>query len=267
MRITSATSLSSLVSASVSSEKILREYCIGTGEIDKIQMRSEQTESVSSTSNGGSQSLPLCPKSQLSEVIRLYCEESFRTSKDSLSSLQKVFLYYILVQVNFISNNFAYAGGIITTRFAASIAWRQFQSHHQIPHVTSDDHSELSYNGSMHSSWDSSLSSSTIQDEDNLSVSSTTMNTQRQTEDDIRTKSEEVSKSSTFIPTSVDEDADEWGHFMDFQEPESIAAANNMADPFQSLSKTILRRRGVKVSVCKLDQLQEENSFIMREVE
>lgn len=257
----------SLASASVSSEKILREYCIGIGEIDKIQMRSEQTESVCSTSNGGSYSLPLCPKSQLSEVIRLYCEASFRTSKDSLSSLQKVFLYYILVQVNFISNNFAYAGGIITTRFAASIAWRQFQSHHQIPHVTSNNHSKLSYNGSMHSSWDSSLSSSTIQDEDNLSVSSTTMNMQRQTEDDIRTKSEEVSKSSTFIPMSVDEDADEWGHFMDFQEPESIAAANNMADPFQSLSKTILRRRGVKVSVCKLDQLQEENSFIMREVE
>ena len=86
---------------------------------------------------------------------------------------------------------------------------------------------------------------------------------------------------ATFIPTEPNEDGnDEWGHFTDFEvdvgqslkdlssticSSSSTAATDSsrrggtVDDPFCSITKSMLRRRGHKLSVCKLEQLQEDD--------
>lgn len=62
--------------------------------------------------------------------------------------------------------------------------------------------------------------------------------------------------SSSFFPMQSDEPGDEWGQFADFDdlEEESYTFGD---DPFKSISKSILKKRG-DFSFQKLDQLQEE---------
>ena len=66
--------------------------------------------------------------------------------------------------------------------------------------------------------------------------------------------------SSSFLPIYSDESADEWGQFTDFDDREQDLY-NVIDDPFKSISKTILKRRGDKFSFQKLDQLQEEEEY------
>ena len=57
--------------------------------------------------------------------------------------------------------------------------------------------------------------------------------------------------------TDVDDTTtDEWGQFVDF--PEDHQSDFILADPFQSLNMTVLRLRGEKIPVCKLERLAEE---------
>ena len=69
------------------------------------------------------------------------------------------------------------------------------------------------------------------------------------------------SSSSSSPPPTYSEGAttDEWGQFTDFDDDyQNEPAGRIFDDPFRSISKTMLKRRGDKLSVCKLDQLQEE---------
>lgn len=78
--------------------------------------------------------------------------------------------------------------------------------------------------------------------------------------------------SSSFLPSSMDISTDEWGQFADFDEgyqndsPFLGAGGTRRStsviseDPYRSISKAILKRRGDKLSVCKLGQLQEEEN-------
>ena len=82
------------------------------------------------------------------------------------------------------------------------------------------------------------------------------------------------SPSSSFLPVPMDAVTDEWGQFTDFDDEyqnESVCGkgtgsssptrgASSGEDPFQSISKAILKRRGDKLSVCKLGQVQEEEN-------
>jgi len=190
----------------------------------------------------------LWPMYHITEMIRLYCETFFPSRIGRFTSFRRIFLFLITVQVDFVTNSFINLSKTMATRFATSLEWRQLESRQ--------------FSNSSSTSWDSSFSSSTTQDEDELSVCSTSSKVSGEDDEYVRAQSEELLTPASFIPTNLQEDADEWGHFMDFQEFESLATMNNMADPFQSLSKTFLRRRGAKVSVCKLEQLQEVDSFI-----
>lgn len=94
------------------------------------------------------------------------------------------------------------------------------------------------------------------------------------TEEDVISSYDNAPLTPTsFLPMPAQEDPDEWGHFTDFQDTDvqgsylensnnnNLSSNSNttvMADPFLSLNKTIRRRRGEKLSVCKLEQLQEE---------
>lgn len=254
MCVRSATSLSCLVSGS--STEHSPQTCL-VGERNECRTPQGQSKFGSSIRKKEHSGTSVWSTSQLMEAIRL-----------SLSSFRDIFLLFILVQVDFFTNNFTYLSEFMTTRSTTSLDLHQIQSRHEIPNSTSNEYSYSSTrsfqsDGSTHSSWDSSFSSSTTNDDDdNLSLnSSVTSASYRKDEEYTPRQSEVPPKPASFIPTNVDEDADEWGHFMDFQEFESLATINSMADPFQSLSKTILRRRGAKLSVCKLAQLQEEDSF------
>ena len=71
---------------------------------------------------------------------------------------------------------------------------------------------------------------------------------------------------STFLPRYED-DSNEWGHFTDFQDNidrphENISSGDAiLADPFQSLNKSVRRIRGDKLSICKLEKLEEDDEF------
>lgn len=82
------------------------------------------------------------------------------------------------------------------------------------------------------------------------------------------------SPSSSLLPAPMDVVTDEWGQFTDFDDEfqndsvcgegagisSPIRGASIGEDPFRSISKAILKRRGDKLSVCKLGQLQEEEN-------
>lgn len=86
----------------------------------------------------------------------------------------------------------------------------------------------------------------------------------------------EVLSPATFIPIQDENTHDEWGHFTDFEVDieesssgvglgtgmsMSMSSSRTLNDPFCSITKSMLRRRGHKLSVCKLEQLQEEEEF------
>jgi len=185
---------------------------------------------------------------QIKKITKMY-------STDSFSSFQRIFRFFLTVQVDFITNSFVNVSDTMATRFATSFEWRQYHLR-KFASDSSDD------------SWDDSSisSSSTTHEDDELSISSTSsfkLPGQDSDDDYLQTQSEELLTAASFVPTNSEGEADEWGHFMDFQEFESLSSLSIMAaDPFQSLSKTFLRRRGAKVSVCKLEQLQEVDSFV-----
>jgi len=248
MCVKSATSLSSMdpvPSIGHLSQPFLLE------ERHEHEMPLAESKSEFSINTTECNSAALQAMNHLTEIIKLHCETSLRSSVVNFSSIRRIFLFFITVQVDFITNTFINVSETMATRFATSLEWRQLQSR-KFPSDSSDE------------SWDSSLSSSsTIQeDEDELSVSSTSSKVPREDDDYLQAQSEETLTPASFMPTNLEGEADEWGHFMDFQEFESLSAMSSMADPFQSLSKSFLRRRGAKVSVCKLEQLQEVDSFV-----
>jgi len=67
---------------------------------------------------------------------------------------------------------------------------------------------------------------------------------------------------TTIKNSSSEEDADDWGQFTEFDD-DSGSNSNpydmyhTPDDPFQSIHKTMMKKRGGKVSVCKLERLQE----------
>jgi hypothetical protein len=71
------------------------------------------------------------------------------------------------------------------------------------------------------------------------------------------------SPSSSFMPNFCDESGDEWGQFTDFDDEGQDSFGNriNLDDPFMSINKTIMKRRGDKFSFPKLSQLQEEDEY------
>jgi len=78
--------------------------------------------------------------------------------------------------------------------------------------------------------------------------------------------------TTCFLPSSMDTATDEWGQFTDFDDgyrneslflgDEGTTPSTSVIpeDPYRSISKAILKRRGDKLSVCKLGQLQEEEN-------
>jgi len=216
-------------------------------ERQEHKMPLAESKSEISINTSEHNSAALRAKNHLTESTKLHCDTSLLSSLFNFSSIRRVFLFYITVQMDFIANTFIDLSDTMARRFATSLEWRQLQSR-KFPSDSSDE------------SWDSSLSSSSsIQDDDDdLSVNSASSSKT----DYLQAQSEELLTPASFLPTNMEGDADEWGHFADFQEFESLSALSSMADPFQSLSKTFLRRRGAKVSVCKLEQLQEVDSFV-----
>lgn len=65
---------------------------------------------------------------------------------------------------------------------------------------------------------------------------------------------------SSFLPSHNEACMDDWGQFADFDDDFQVGCDSGVIadDPFRSINKTILKRRGDKLSICKLDQLQEE---------
>lgn len=70
--------------------------------------------------------------------------------------------------------------------------------------------------------------------------------------------SSELLTPASFIPVVEGDEVDEWGHFTDFDEAPSVSTGTE-TDPFNSLEKSVLRRRGDRISVCKLEKLTEED--------
>jgi len=189
----------------------------------------------------------------LSQIIRSYFDLYICTSLRSLLSFLNMLIYHISGQVDVISYYMWYFSEImLSAYFGTLLEWLEIQSRQ---YLSTSRKLSFKHDGSIQSSMESLTSSSTL-DEDDLSP----YNSPRRGNEELRT-------SSSFIPLSFEEDADDWGHFMDFQESETLSSSDTTSDPFQSLTKSILRRRGAKISVCKLGQLKEEDSFIMREAE
>ncbi len=130
--------------------------------------------------------------------------------------------------------------------------------------------STFSFTSTMHgkppSYSDHYDNNSFIQDEDILDSSFES--------DSSSTCSSSLKPTSSFIPIDQDEATDEWGHFTDFTDLDqqqqlhngggdnstntpSMKNCSTLDDPFCSITKTMLRRRGHKLSVCRLEQLQE----------
>lgn len=81
------------------------------------------------------------------------------------------------------------------------------------------------------------------------------------------------SKDSSFLPLDNQANNDDWGQYCglddDFDDSScmgggivrhELQSAHIPTDPFQSLNKSIMKKRGKKISVCKLGQLQEEDN-------
>lgn len=177
---------------------------------------------------------------------------------------------------------------LIAIRYAATIKWRCF---------TNDDSNDdtrrrrkqsidlvRTISDGMMMPCSSSLTSSTVttttsRESPGLEPSTSSSFSQPSFDGDSRDINEEIRKATTaststststttlspasFIPSSEDDTSDEWGHFTDFDVDitsamEDSMMKNSMNDPFSSITKSMLRKRGHKLSVCKLEQLQEE---------
>ena len=81
------------------------------------------------------------------------------------------------------------------------------------------------------------------------------------------------SKETSFLPLDNQANNDDWGQYCglddDFDDSfcmgggivrHELQPAHIPTDPFQSLNKSIMKKRGKKISVCKLGQLQEEEN-------
>lgn len=81
------------------------------------------------------------------------------------------------------------------------------------------------------------------------------------------------SKDTSFLPLDNQANNDDWGQYCglddDFDDSfcmgggivrNELQSAHIPTDPFQSLNKSIMKKRGKKISVCKLGQLQEEEN-------
>ena len=139
--------------------------------------------------------------------------------------------------------------------------------------VQDDRESEMNVNRTMiNSSYSTSTSTSTSAPLNQTKVSTSSkkciINLKGENNDDERDETVERNEDNddtstpatalspvSFIPTGQDESNDEWGHFADF---EVDHASGTIDDPFSSITKSMLRRRGHKLSVCKLEQLEEE---------
>lgn len=70
----------------------------------------------------------------------------------------------------------------------------------------------------------------------------------------------QLPRTSSFLSNASDESGDEWGQFTDFNEDDDgLQHAGINEDPFMSINRTILKKRGDKMPFHKLDQLQEED--------
>jgi len=186
----------------------------------------------------------------LSETIRLYWDIYVRSSLHSFLSLLSTLICHILTQADFISNYICYFCEIMSSRFATFREWLEIQSRQ---HLSTSCKVSFNNDDSIHSSMDSLPSSSTMNDEYDLSP----FDSPQKDDDYIQAQSEELLTPSNFIPLNFEEDTDDWGHFMDFQEEQTLNSGDTTADPFQSITKSLLRRRGAKISVCKMSFIKE----------
>jgi len=221
----SATKLSRLVSMhSIGELKLTNVICDGEGH----KNREERLKFKSFVKERTNKSA-LWHKSRSVEIERLYCETSFRSSKDNLSMCQNRVQIFVSLQMDLIIHTLAYVGKLIGIH-PASPESRQIQSRQQISNKKCD-------------SFFSTQSFNTIEITDPSIIA------------------EDLLSPATYIIINREDDMDDWGHFMDFQDNEYYAT-NTMSDPFQSLTKNILRRRGVKIPVGKLEEVKEVDSFI-----
>jgi hypothetical protein len=65
-------------------------------------------------------------------------------------------------------------------------------------------------------------------------------------------------KAQNLSPNIVEDEVDEWGHFADIHE-ETQSKCSDSFDPFRSITKTMMRKRGqmFSSSFCRLSKLQE----------
>jgi hypothetical protein len=65
-------------------------------------------------------------------------------------------------------------------------------------------------------------------------------------------------KSYSLSPDVMEDEVDEWGHFADIHD-ETQSKCSDSFDPFRSITKTMMRKRGqtLSSSLCRLSKLQE----------
>lgn len=155
-------------------------------------------------------------------IARVYCKTSFRSSKDRFSTCRNIFQL-------FISKTLAHVGEIIGINPVISPKFRRTHSRQQLSSTKCEEY----------------LSARSLSKDDLIQPSLI---------------SEEALSPATYMMINREDDMDDWGHFMDFQDNEYLAK-NMMPDPFQSLTKHRLRQRGVKNPVEKLEEVHEVDSF------
>ena len=128
------------------------------------------------------------------------------------------------------------------------------------------DHFDSSYISLSSISRDSDtgqLDSSVLTSDSSSGANADTLATTAATATATASSPSKSPSSSSFMPNFCDESGDEWGQFTDFDDEGQDSFGNriNLDDPFMSINKTIMKRRGDKFSFPKLSQLQEEDEY------
>jgi hypothetical protein len=180
-------------------------------------------------------------------------------------------LFILSTKLGFVFERCLCLLGLIATRYLAQrtdegrvYACEEFYHTKQI--TRSESSNESTKMNSARSSAIIDSFSGIFQDQKNITSVAHTLHDFAEPESPCQSMDIQVAQSA--LPSSYEEESDEWGHFTDFQDYSMDKSYENtssgdaiLADPFQSLNKSVRRIRGDKLSMCKLEQLEEEDEL------
>lgn len=247
-------------------------HCTKNHNYDACQSKCLRKSSITTSDDTSGQNDPFY------YLLHSFIHENYRKAA-------KFLLPIIIMRMNIVFDNFLCIVTLFLIRYAAT-KWiisskneNKKKMTKKIEHHDSSNELDESLSSSSHSPTHKKSMVSTVSDDmlmgcSTLSSDSSSMYDMRSSchesdcnddydiinyEESYHTNNSNFSRSqkaqSSFIPFEDDLVSDEWGHFTDFEM--DTEETRTLGDPFRSITKTMLRKSGHKVSLCKLEQLQE----------